>query len=102
MAVAGAGQFGPGGLGYHESVARFGDLSDTDPRAAEVWLTLHREMPMREKADMALRMFAMSMSLAEAGVRLNYPDASPREIRLRAAARLYGNPQARKSVVGSR
>lgn len=63
----------------------------------EVWLRLHREMPMGEKVRLAFEMLAMSMNLAEAGVRLLHPDASPREVRLRAAARLYGDELVRRA-----
>ncbi len=72
-------------------MARFGELSDTDPRTTEVWLRLYQEMPPAERAGRAFEMLSLSMSLAEAGARLRYPDASPREIRLRAAATLYGS-----------
>lgn len=63
----------------------------------EVWVRLHRQMPMAEKVGLAFQMLSMSMSLAEAGVRLDHPDASPREIRLRAAARLYGSDLIRRA-----
>jgi hypothetical protein len=78
-------------------MARFQGLDDTDPRAAEVLARLYRDVSESEKAALAFQMLAMSMSLAEDGVRLDYPDAGPREVRLRAAARLYGNDLVRRA-----
>lgn len=79
-------------------MARFGDLSDTDPKVMELFIRLHREKPLPEKAAMALQMLSASMSLAEAGVRLHYPRAGAREVRLRAAARLYGNELIQRAL----
>jgi hypothetical protein len=61
--------------------------SDTDPRAMEVWLDLQRRMPAGEKIAAVLAASQLVLQMYEAGVRLQYPEASEREIFLRTAAR---------------
>ena len=61
--------------------------SDTDPRAMEVWLDLQRRMPAGEKIAAVLAASHLVLRMYEAGVRLQYPEASEREIFLRTAAR---------------
>jgi hypothetical protein len=63
------------------------DFSDTDPRALEVMFELQRRMPLNDRATLALRMAGMLLRLAEAGVRLQYPEASEEEVLVRVAAR---------------
>jgi hypothetical protein len=65
-------------------------LSDTDPRAAEVLLALHRRMTPSDKVRAVFDLTDMALRLAEAGVRQLYPAASDREVFLRAAARRLG------------
>jgi hypothetical protein len=61
--------------------------SDTDPRAMEVWLDLQRKMPPGEKLAAAFAATRLVLRMAEAGVRMAYPDADDREVFLRTAAR---------------
>jgi hypothetical protein len=65
-------------------------LTDTDPRAAALLLSLQRRMPPQEKARKVFELTDMLLRLSEAGVRLVYPAASDREVFLRAAARRLG------------
>jgi hypothetical protein len=60
---------------------------DTDPRALEVFLDLHRKMPVSDKLQSTLGMMEMLWNLAETGVRQMYPRADDREVFLRTAAR---------------
>jgi len=66
------------------------ELSDTDPQAAAVQLELIRRMSPSDKVRAVFEMTDMLMRLSEAGVRQLYPDASEREVFLRAAARRLG------------
>lgn len=65
-------------------------LSDTDPKAAEVLLALHRRMSPSDKVQAVFALTDMLLRLSEAGVRQLYPAASKREVFLRAAARRLG------------
>jgi hypothetical protein len=65
-------------------------LSDTDPRAAEVLLDLHRRMSPSDKVRAVFELPDMVLRLSEAGVRQIYTAASDREVFLRAAARRLG------------
>jgi hypothetical protein len=65
-------------------------LSDTDPRAAAVLLSLHRRMSPSDKVLAVFALSDMLLRLSEAGVRQLYPAASDREVFLRAAARRLG------------
>ena len=62
-------------------------MPDTDSKAFEVLVDLQRKMSGFEKLECALRNAAMWMSAAEESVRRLYPNASDREVFLRAAAR---------------
>jgi hypothetical protein len=61
--------------------------SDTDPRAMEVWIDLIRKRSPGQKIADTLDLCDMAFAFAEMGVRSQYPNASPREVFLRAAAR---------------
>ena len=63
------------------------DFTDTDPRAMEVWLALQRRMPPGDKIVVVMEASALLLSMYEAGVRLQYPEATDREILLRTASR---------------
>lgn len=65
-------------------------LNDTDPKAAEVLLALHRRMSASDKVQAVFELTDMAFRLSEAGVRQLYPAASDREVFLRAAARRLG------------
>jgi hypothetical protein len=60
--------------------------SDTDPRAMEVWLEVIRKKTPGERLMMALELTDFAFKLSEQGVRARYPNASDREVFLRAAA----------------
>jgi hypothetical protein len=63
------------------------EFADTDPRALEVFLSLHRRMPAGQKIAAVFELTDMVLKLSEAGVRLAYPDADDRKVFLRVAAR---------------
>jgi hypothetical protein len=63
------------------------EYADTDPHTMEVWLELLRNKTPGERMDAALQLSEFALRMNEAGVRAQYPEASEREIRLRAAAR---------------
>ena len=63
------------------------ELSDTDPRAKEVWIELLRKMGPEGRLAQALQLSDLGLRVSEAGVRLAHPEASEREVFLRAAAR---------------
>ena len=63
------------------------EFADTDPKAMEVWLSLQRRMPPGDKLASVLDASAFVLSMYEAGVRLQRPNASDREVLLRVAAR---------------
>ena len=65
-------------------------LNDTDPKAAAVLLELHRHMSASDKVQAVFSLTEMLLRFSEAGVRRLYPDASDREVFLRAAARRLG------------
>jgi hypothetical protein len=65
-------------------------LNDTDPKAAEVLLDLHRHMSASDKVQAVFALNDLLLRLSEAGVRQMYPAASDREVFLRAAARRLG------------
>ncbi len=61
--------------------------ADTTPQAWDAYLTLMREMELSEKFVRVFELSAELRAWGEAGVRLRYPNASDREVQLRAAAR---------------
>jgi len=63
------------------------EFTDTDPRALEVWLALQRQMSLGQKLFAVMEASRFLLQLYEAGVRLDHPHASEREIFLRTAAR---------------
>ena len=62
------------------------DFSDTDPHVMSVWMELLRGKTPGERIAMAFDLTDFALRMAESGVRANYPEASEREIFLRAAA----------------
>jgi len=62
------------------------EFSDTDPRVMEVWLDLLRQKTPGERIAMVFELTDFAIAMAESGVRARYPEASEREIFLRAAA----------------
>lgn len=65
-------------------------LSDTDPRALEVYLRLHREMTPGERLARVFELCEFQDSLQIANVQSMYPQANEREVFLRVAARRLG------------
>lgn len=65
-------------------------LSDTDPRAQEVLLSAVRRLSPEDRLRRVFALTDLLLRLSEAGVRRLYPDASDREVFLRAAARRLG------------
>ena len=63
------------------------EFTDTDPRALEVWLSLQRQMSLGQKLFAVLEASRFVLQMYEAGVRLDHPHASERELFLRTAAR---------------
>jgi hypothetical protein len=61
--------------------------ADTSPRAWEAYNALIRAMSPEEKFIRVLELSTQLRGWVEAGVRLQYPSASDREVQLRAAAR---------------
>jgi hypothetical protein len=62
------------------------EFADTDPRVMEVWLRQLREKTPGERIAMAFALTDFALRMAESGVRARHPEASEREIFLRAAA----------------
>lgn len=56
----------------------------TSPEAWDLWLDLMRKMPPGQKLARALDLSAMLFSGVKSGLRQQYPEASEREIFLRA------------------
>ncbi len=65
---------------------RFGDLTDTDPRAAEVELALARQKSAREKIGLVFQLIELAYGAARSGIRRAHPDAPEDEERARLAA----------------
>ena len=62
------------------------EFTDTDPRAMEVWLEVLRAKTPGERIRIAFELTGFALRMAESGVRAAYPQATEREIFLRAAA----------------
>ena len=63
------------------------ELTDTDPRAMQVWLDVQRRMSAGEKLAAVFGGTQLVLQMYEMGVRRLYPNASDREVLLRVAAR---------------
>jgi hypothetical protein len=64
-----------------------GWYEDTDPKALEVFLQLHRDMTPGERVARVFELNAFQEGLQRSSVRSMYPDADEREVFLRVAAR---------------
>ena len=62
------------------------EFTDTSSQAMEVWLNVLRNKKPGERMAMALAMTEFAIRVSESGVRARYPNASEREVFLRAAA----------------
>ena len=66
--------------------------ADTTPQAWAAYNELMRALSPEEKFVRVLELSAQLRAFVEAGVRAEYPNASDREIQLRAAARNIDRP----------
>jgi hypothetical protein len=62
------------------------EFTDTSPEAMEVWIKILQSKKPGERMAMALALTDFAIRVSESGVRARYPNASEREIFLRAAA----------------
>jgi hypothetical protein len=62
---------------------------DTSPEASAHLLELLRRATPGEKLARVFELTQIAIELSRAGVRAQYPEADEREVRLRAAARVY-------------
>ncbi len=65
-------------------------FSDTSPEALEVYLNLHREMPLDRRLSRVFELCDFQQSLQVENVRSTYPEATDQEIFFRVAARRLG------------
>lgn len=65
-------------------------FADTDPKALELYIDLHRKMTVDERLQRMFELCRMQQALQEASVRSMYPDADEREVFLRVAGRRLG------------
>ena len=63
------------------------EFTDTDPKAMEAWVESLRRKTPGERLGIAFQLTEIAFRMSEAGVRLQFPEASDREVFLRAAAR---------------
>jgi hypothetical protein len=65
-------------------------LEDTEPKALEVYIRLHREMEPRERLARIFELCELQEALQTSSVRSLWPHADEREVFLRVAARRLG------------
>jgi hypothetical protein len=68
----------------------FGWQRDTDPKALDVFIELHRQMTTGERLARVFEMIEFQEGLQYTSVRQMYPHADEREVFLRVAARRLG------------
>jgi hypothetical protein len=73
-----------------------GVMLDTGAEASRRYHELLRARAPHERLAQALALTKMVRELAVAGIRSRHPDASPEEVRVRLAVRLYGREAARR------
>jgi hypothetical protein len=64
--------------------------ADTDPEVERLQIAAWRAMTPVEKAAIISGLTSAVFAMAEAGVRHRFPDATPREQRLRLAIQVHG------------
>ena len=74
-------------------------MSDTQPEALRVYLELNHRMPAQRKFEAVVGMYETMSATHQAQERSLHPQATEREIFLRAAARMLG-PSLVKQVYG--
>lgn len=72
-------------------------LSDTSPRAAEVYFKRLAEMSPSERLSLGAALWAAGDSLQRSETRRMYPDADEPEINYRIAVSRYGEELARRA-----
>jgi hypothetical protein len=79
-----------------EMPSRYGWMADTDPKAFQALIEIRRNMTFDERFRQFLEMTEMLLRGYEDRVRREYPQASEREVFLRAAALRLGNETVRR------
>jgi hypothetical protein len=79
-----------------EMPSRYGWMADTDPKAFHALIEIRRNMTFDERFRQFLEMTEMVLRGYEDRVRRDYPQASEREVFLRAAALRLGNETVRR------
>jgi hypothetical protein len=69
---------------------------DTDPRQRERYFELLRAQSPAERLRKAAELTQAARWMAEAGIRLQFPNADEAEVRVRLTERLYGREVARR------
>jgi len=72
-------------------------LSDSSPRALEVYFRRLAEMTPSERVDIGAALWAAGDSLQRASIRRQYPDADDAEITFQLAVTRFGAELARKA-----
>jgi hypothetical protein len=72
-------------------------LSDTSPKASEVYYRRLAEMTPSERLDIGAALWAAGDALQRAGMRQKYPDADEEEINFQVAVTRFGEELARKA-----
>jgi len=79
-----------------EMPSRYGWMADTDPQAFQVLVELRRGMTFDQRFQQVLEMAEMVLRGYKDRVRREHPQASEREVFLRAAALRLGNETVRR------
>jgi hypothetical protein len=79
-----------------EMPSRYGWMADTDPQAFQVLVDLRRKMTFDQRFRQVLEMAEMVLRGYQDRVRREHPQASEREVFLRAAALRLGNETVRR------
>ena len=67
-----------------------GEMLDTSPAARRFYFQKLSELSPSDRLKMMSRTSSLTRRMAEAGIRLEYPNVSDHELRVRLAVRLYG------------
>jgi len=76
--------------------SRYGWTADTDPEAFQALIEIRCKMTFDERFRQFLEMLEMMLRAYEERVRREYPQATEREVFLRAAALWLGNETVRR------
>ncbi len=63
------------------------EFLDTDPKTLRIWMDMQKKMSPAERVKLALDASEFMLEACRAGVKLQFPNASERELLLRTAAR---------------